>query len=87
MLLSQCTDDVKLNITSYCNTISTLSNLSKVNKSFHTFIMHSDSGRKHWLNITSRFTGYDAGEHIRINAHNFHERVKLLCETRYSPEQ
>ena len=74
----QCTDDIKLYILSNCNTLTTLSNLSKTSKSFNTLIMHSSNGKNLWLGIASKLTGYDAKEHIQIHAHDFHARVKLL---------
>lgn len=77
-LLAKCADDIKLQITSHCNTILALSNLSQINRSFNTLMMHSSGGQSLWLGIASKLTGYDAKEHIRIDSHDFHAQLKLL---------
>ena len=40
--------------------------------------MHSTFGRRVWLDIASRVTGYEAKEHISVECHDFHQRIKLL---------
>ena len=77
-LLAMCTDDINIQIMSHCGTLLELSNLSQINKSFHTLIMQSNSGQGLWLGIASKLTGYKAKEHINMNSDDFHAKVKLL---------
>jgi hypothetical protein len=68
--------DTVAQIVHYNPSLKTLCNLSQLNRSFNTHIMHNC--RHTWLDLASSITGHKASEYIHTDADDFHARVKLL---------
>ena len=75
--LTRCIDTLML-IIPHCGTVQALSNLSRTNRWMNTLLMHSTGGKRIWLETASQITGYAAKDHIDVDCHEFHERLKLL---------
>ena len=70
--------DILMQIIPHCDTVQAMSDLSRTCKFIHNFMMHSDIGRRLWLDLARKITGYKAHEHITSACPDFHYKLKLL---------